>query len=184
MKPRDDRDEFLLSTYWLSSWNASVQHAGVYVKSIAGTSDANLKKQKSEFRKRVIEWIDANLISQYRFSVSAKTHEKNLQALADFGTEIGKPILRNGRYRIGVAQKLLNLQLKYLWCMNRISMPPHCPIDSIIQKCLEKDDRCPWTRMSNIGQYNKVIRKLSDVAKQANISLAEWELAKYLSLIS
>lgn len=35
-------------------------------------------------------------------------------------------------FRIGSAQKALNLYRKYLWCLGYIPFPPHCPFDATI----------------------------------------------------
>ena len=45
-----------------------------------------------------------------------------------------KKFSRNGiSFKIGHSQKLLNLMLKYYWCLEWLKYtPPHCPIDRMI----------------------------------------------------
>jgi hypothetical protein len=38
-----------------------------------------------------------------------------------------------GKINFGIAQKMLNLYLKYMWSLGNIQEPPHFPVDRIIQ---------------------------------------------------
>ena len=49
-----------------------------------------------------------------------------------FGNKIGSDVLGQLSYKYGIAQKFINLSLKYHWCLDLIQEPPHCPIDSTI----------------------------------------------------
>jgi hypothetical protein len=66
-------------------------------------------------------------------------------------------------YKYGVAQKLLNLFLKYLWCLGTIAEPPHCPVDRIIiGKTCYKDKN--WTEIvQRSEQLDKTQRLLSQL---------------------
>lgn len=76
------------------------------------------------------------------------------------------------RFRIGVAQKALNLYLKYLWCLDRIPVPPHCPFDSTVLRELELE--FSWTRSSKIEDYKSWVEHAKVAA--GTKTLAEWEL--------
>ena len=104
-------------------------------------------------------------------------HENNIVAFAASLSASHGETLLDGRFRIGSAQKALNLFLKYLWCVGDIPEPPHCPFDfQIIQK-LPAAVRCNWTSLDSVEVY----RALVAAAKAAAVSrsLAEWELTEY-----
>ena len=86
------------------------------------------------------------------------------------------------KYRYGIAQKLLNLYLKYLWCIKLIHTPPHCPIDRIIINKLKL--KCNWTQINDEKYYRRIIEKIKKTIKldevhSPNESIAEWELKVY-----
>lgn len=83
--------------------------------------------------------------------------------------------LHNGRFRIGVTQKLVNLHLKYLWTAGIIPEPPHCPIDGIIRD--KARINYDWTTSDSIGEYRNAIAGLKKVA--GGISLSAWELREF-----
>jgi hypothetical protein len=53
--------------------------------------------------------------------------------------------------RIGLAQKALNLYLKYLWCLGEIHEPPHCPLDSIVLGQVPGCKDVRWTLIATLG---------------------------------
>lgn len=82
--------------------------------------------------------------------------------------------LSDGRFRIGLAQKALNLYLKYLWCAGFAARPPHCPVDAIILESAGIRAATPWTRLDSIEEYARLIEALRAIA--SGRPLAEWEL--------
>ncbi len=80
-----------------------------------------------------------------------------------------------------MAQKLLNLYLKYLWCMGHVAEPPHCPVDRIILAETTLRDRLNWTKITTREQYMSAINALRQVATAQGQSLAVWELLNYRS---
>lgn len=67
-------------------------------------------------------------------------------------------ILLCGKFRIGVAQKALNLFLKYAWALGMIPVPPpHCPFDSVVLAALPDSAKCGkcrnWTLMDSMACY-------------------------------
>lgn len=110
----------------------------------------------------------------YRSPVLDAAHLVNISALADgLSTEFA-PLFRDGRFRIGLAQKALNLYLKYLWCAGFAARPPHCPVDKFIQDYAKLKPVLNWTNLDSIVEYERLIRCLRDAA--GTRSLAEWEL--------
>ena len=179
MNSLNTKQEFLVSEMWILSWNASVQHAGIYRE---GAKD----RERRDFRDAVIAWTKKNLLDKYKKRVPPESHEENIESLAEAASEIGKDLLRSGGYRIGTAQKLLNLQLKYLWCLGLVARPPQCPpppppppVDSIILKKLNPADRVSWTQITEIEVYRRVIGKLEELASSKGESLAQWELEEF-----
>ena len=90
-----------------------------------------------------------------------------------------------GKFRIGTAQKALNLYLKYGWALGIIPEPPHCPIDSNVLAKIEKCPRsagcqiCPnktWTTICTTHEYLHFAQKAREAANAHGQSLARWEL--------
>lgn len=167
----NDKQKYLVSELWILSWNASVQRANLYAP--------NSEPHRSAFRAEIIAYADDKIIPQYRSAVSSKVHESNILKLSKRGTEIGAGILRAAGYKVGIAQKLLNLQLKYLWCSGLIEEPPHCPIDRIIINKTSLLDQVNWTGMVSIDEYRRVIHAVENEASLVGKSLAQWELEVY-----
>ncbi len=113
-------------------------------------------------------------------------HTRKIKKLADgltkkyrriFHNE-GKDGIKKKQFKIGRAQKLINLYLKYLWVAGEIQTPPpHCPFDAIILEKLGKVEK--WTKTDAIAQYKCWVDAACKAAKKENLSIAEWELVKY-----
>lgn len=78
--------------------------------------------------------------------------------------------------RYGTAQKILNVHLKYLWCLGRITDPPHFPVDRRIQETMKMKNVLSWTKhMKKEEEYMKVI-DFAVSQKHGEESLAAFEL--------
>lgn len=110
--------------------------------------------------------------------MSEEEHLSNIKKIADDLTVNFSHCLQNRRFRIGIAQKALNLYLKYLWCVGLIPIPPHCPFDSIIIGHLPECKHLNWTAIDSIDDYQKLVnaarKKIDDKP------IAEWELEIWL----
>ena len=104
-------------------------------------------------------------------------HLKEICSLADYLTTNHSETLKNGRFRIGTAQKALNLYLKYLWCIGAIPEPPHCPFDFQIIKRLPGIRQVPWTRLDDAESYKLLVTAARRAA--GPLSIARWELEVY-----
>ena len=163
--------QFLKSEFWILSWNGSVQRNSLYCD---GSSDYKRK----QFRREVICWLDGRMIPRYRNSVNGEQHKSHIQELCDQASAVAtSQVLGADRYHLAAAQKLLNLQLKYLWCAGKIAEPPHCPIDRIVLRAAECNDN--WTGMREMKQYENCIEAIRAKADEANKSIARWELDIY-----
>jgi len=161
---------FLVGEMWILSWNASVQRASKYGR---GISD----RDRMRFRADVIDYCQSAILGAYLSPVTVDDHLSNIQALRDHvrNHAIGRRLERP--YSIGNAQKLLNLQLKYLWCAGLISKPPHCPVDRIVLGHTHLRNKLAWTRIDSIGEYLRAIAAIREVAR--GMDLADWELANF-----
>ena len=111
---------------------------------------------------------------RYKNDIDEKKHVENIKEFVqDITNKYGK-ILKDNKFRVGRAQKLLNLYLKYLWVLGKISNPPHCPFDRKIIEELGLDIN--WTKLDSIDDYKKMVEKARNTAKDNNVSIAEWEL--------
>lgn len=107
--------------------------------------------------------------------VTEDEHVVYIEAVADrLSRDLGD-YLHGRRFRIGVAQKLVNIHLKYLWAADLCKQPPHCPIDGIIRDAAKLD--YDWTRSDSIQEYRNAITALKIVANGTNLS--EWELQNF-----
>ena len=164
------RKKFLLSEFWILSWGASVQRARLYKSGSDPT-------ERAKFRTDVIKYVRDLLIPLYKKRcVTEREHLQNIEELSGHGSRLGRSILGKDGYRIGVAQKLLNLQLKYLWCADLVAEPPHCPVDRVIINKTKLRNQVSWTQMTSIDEYSEVISAIREESDASGCSLAQWEL--------
>jgi hypothetical protein len=174
-----EKKKFLINQAIATSIIAAFQHAGVYE---VGLKDND--PRKNSLRKELAHRL-RSLGEKYHELVTAEPHCQNIQDLADTLTEIYKGIglLRNDRFRIGIAQKALNLYLKNLWCLDEITVPLHCPLDrQIIDKLDLKSRRSEydWTKLDDIEKYKELISLCDKKAREkGSRNIAEWELELY-----
>ena len=94
-------------------------------------------------------WLKAELVDlepAYRTgSVPDDDHVARIISLAEAASATHSSTLADGELRIGVAQKALNLYLKHLWCLGRISESPLCPFDAVVISRLPPSMRVPPT---------------------------------------
>lgn len=116
----------------------------------------------------------AQTAQEYASSVTEDRHVQKIRRIADELSAEHQHCLRAGRFRVGIAQKALNLYLKYLWCQGRIPTPPHCPFDRRMIDRIPGADTQNWTELDNIDDYLQLVA----AAKRASAgrTLSEWEL--------
>lgn len=163
---KTNQNKFILSEIKMYAWTASVQRNTVYKE------DVN-EYNKNIFRLDIINYVDSLVFPDYYVIVDEDIHINNIIKIQEKANDKFSAILDKDVHRIGTIQKHFNLYLKYLWCLNKIPMPPHCPIDKII--LIKAGDRSTaWTKMETIDEYITAINKIKDKAN--GIPLAEWEL--------
>jgi len=165
---------FLVDQSIVNSIGGAFQRANVYAEGLTETHpDRDTLRDALQGKLR-------SLGTQYVASVSDTGHCHNIARLADeLSQEFAESgILRNNRFRIGIAQKALNLYLKYLWCLGDIPPPPHCPLDRRIIDKLGLPPGHPgeydWTKLDDLDKYKFLIEKCREKASPA--SIPEWEL--------
>jgi hypothetical protein len=162
--------EFLRNEFWILSWNASVQRALRYAEN---APDAG----KREFREAIIRFCNEEIIPCYQDPTSEDKHIGNIVRICDYATQQDKGLLLAKPYNIGISQKLLNLQLKYLWCAGYIERPPHCPVDRIILSKTRLKGKMNWTQITTIDEYMKAISAIRDSAGSQHFT--DWEIEAF-----
>ena len=171
MDEKKEINKFLYGEFYMLAQNGALQRGVRIYKE----SDSNEKK---EFRKALKEKVTGIAESYYSKKVSEKKHISNIEEISEDLSEKYQKILANGKFRIGRAQKVLNLYLKYLWCAGFILEPPHCPFDANVindkKRGLGRNDA--WTRIDDIREYKDLVEEAHKKADGKKMSLAQWEL--------
>lgn len=168
--------QFVTDKLCILSWAASVQRANLYKKGIA-------YPLKEYFRKNVIGFLIDIIIPKYTDDgCSEEQHYKNIEELISYANEVGSDILGDSCYKYGVAQKLLNLTLKYYWCPGLIKEPPHCPVDRNIISKTKYKEKINWTQIITKKEYEEIINAIRELAIEKQLSIPMWELEYYNDL--
>lgn len=136
-------------------------------------SESATEKAKNHFLNALREKLD-EISSGYQSMVTEEEHLSNIKRLSNELSSRFSHCLKNGRFRIGISQKGLNLYLKYLWCVNLIASPPHCPFDSIVISYLPDCKDLNWTSIDTIEDYSRLVKAARRVANDK--PLPKWEL--------
>jgi hypothetical protein len=176
--------QFIEEELVANSIRGAFQRGKVYADSSACT-----ERDRERLRKRLTDLL-RRLATQYCTTVASEEHNQNILEIADSLTsEFGNEgILRDDKFRIGVAHKALNLYLKYLWCVGKVATPPHCPFDSqIIAKLpLTQQQRrdLKWTELESITDYQILVDAgLRKIRTTGHPSLSEWELEEWRRML-
>ncbi|HMW84121.1 MAG TPA: hypothetical protein PKA73_10355, partial [Pseudomonadales bacterium] len=104
-----EQQTFLEDEFFSMTLMATVQRGKLYrVSSGEAEKDAFRRALRSELER---------LTEQYSVGVSEAQHLANIENLANSLSGSHPNALNAGRFRIGSAQKALNLHLKYMWCL-------------------------------------------------------------------
>lgn len=136
------------------------QHVKIYPKEWT-------TEEREKFRLNIRRQLD-ELVEKYSVGlISSEEHISILDSLAS----------RNN-FAFGVAQKLLNLYLKYLWCVDEIKTPPHCPVDSRILAEVNLTE-IRWSKMDR-ASYENALHYISEKSsKEGFQNISEWELETF-----
>ena len=164
-----NQEDFLRDETFSLTLMATVRRAKVYKH---GLSERERRAFQVALRPRL-----EDITKQYESEVAEDTHVRNSLGLSDYFTLKCGTVLKDGRFRIGAAQKALNLYLKYLWCLGKIPAPPHCPFDSQIICKLPGCKGMNWTSLDTEQEYRRLVMAAKSVAN--GTCLADWELQVY-----
>lgn len=139
-----------------------------------------LKETDRSLLHRVLRQELHQISQAYESTSPEADHVQRIVALSASVSSAAGSVLEAGRFRIGSAQKALNLYLKYLWCAGWIGTPPHCPFDAIVLRRVPGSRDVAWTRLDTEADYLQVVANAKAAAHGQ--SLAEWELALYNDL--
>ncbi len=185
---KDHKKEFLENEAWMLSVAAAFQHISVY-------TDKSETKGRKELREKLKKLVQDIVQQQYLSKVSDEKHLKNIEKIRT-ESKLLKEVSLSFDFSFGVAQKLLNLYLKYLWCLDLLNEtdPPHFPVDSIIIKELSKEGKTiqmkplaldkPWSQFENediyleVINYAKALKEKHPTLKNKSLAAIELELYK------
>ena len=168
----DAKLDFIVGELWFMAWSGSVQRAKLYKKGLDSSSETTRL-----FREKIVARLSSHVIPQYRnIGVTEEQHYRNIEELIAYANSIDPQVLGQLGYKYGVAQKLLNLALKYQWCLGLISEPPHCPVDRTVIKETKYKDRINWTQIVKRSEYQSVIEDIKRLARNGGQSPSMWEL--------
>lgn len=168
------RHDFLKTQLFQLTVAATMQRNKVY-------ADATTEAERAAFRGALRKQLEA-ITPLYSTQADDQKHEESISSMADTLSRAHYGVLVDGRFRIGTAQKALNLWLKYLWCSNFLpTEPPHCPFDRIIiQGQLPRElHYINWTTLDNMPDYRKLWQAAKELANVKSLSIAQWELVTY-----
>lgn len=117
---------------------------------------------------------------EYEYPVSEDRHCDIIEEIANTLSREFLAILSGGRFRIGIAQKALNLYLKFKWCLCKIPPPPHCPFDRRIIDAVRRNcqyEGPSFTEMETIEEYRSLVEAAKCVA--GHKPLPYWELEEW-----
>ncbi|MFW2135000.1 hypothetical protein ACK2M7_01725 [Chryseobacterium sp. TY4] len=160
-----EKEKFLRWQFWILTVSASFSRANIYVPEVD-------QESKEEFKKHLFNSLE-KLSEHYQYPVS---EERHIQIISDYIHESTKysNILQGEMLRYGVAQKMVNLYFKYLWCAGYIPNPPrHFPLDRLIQNGTKI---ISWTKLHEDDDF-RYLEKLNELCSEDN--KAEWELLEY-----
>jgi hypothetical protein len=171
--------EYVMQQLWNSTVRASLTRAGEIYASHATSRDRQF------FRESLYHQV-VKLVERYdRDEVDEQLHISLIRNLSHDMSTFCAHILIDRRFSFGHAQKVLNLFLKYHWCVYGSFVPPHFPVDRLIQIELGIKSPFNWTSWVEPTEYLQVIDFAKGVARmQGFSSLAELELSLYQKAVS
>ena len=157
---------FIQKEIWMLTFGAAFQRSSAYVSNASDTEKVYFKNMMSGHIGFFIDGYKGG-------NISDDQHITNIKDISKYSENFSE-LFVEGRINFGIAQKMLNLFLKYQWCLGNIQEPPHFPVDRIIQQSLNQWARRkgitqlelkPWTRFTDEKHYLEVINLARTIAK-------------------
>jgi len=167
------KNTFINEEIWILTFGGAFQRSGIYEN-----IDLN-DPRRTLFRNDIKYYIETNILPQYcNLTIEEDKHIKNLLNFSKWSKKYSE-IIKGGYLKLGISQKLINLYLKYQWCLGNIQEPPHCPFDRIIIQKLGYNPVPSWTKLESEKEYRELVSKAKAIANASNKSIAEWELSVF-----
>jgi len=163
--------EFIDNAIWSSSIAGAFQRGKIYCKgsSLSDSQKIAFKNKLKEIVKS--QTVDVGATKSGCFVKKLKNIQDRINIMIK-GDEYSEGI---NEFRFGTTQKLVNLYLKYQWCLGWRNEPPHCPFDGIILgKRLGLPDK--WTESDDVRDYLIWVEAAKKKASLEGKSIAQWEL--------
>lgn len=146
---------------------------------------ASFKQKREQFGPALQEEL-RKLARSYEKPVEGEQHIQTIRGLAERLSKDFAEVLNDDILVFGIAQKALNVYLKYLWCADSSKVnPPHCPFDYDIISTLKLKPRTEhrWTFCDSEDDYREWVRAAWDTTKKKGYSsLAEWEVVEWAAI--
>ena len=130
-------------------------------------------------KEEVKQWVRQRLLELgKKYKSENLTESEHVAEILRFKVEVSNRFpaaLHEGKLRFGVAQKLVNLYVKYLWTVGAVNSAHHCPLDGIINKVANLGYE--WNTSDSEPNYIEAISKLRSHAGE--ISLPQWEIRAF-----
>ena len=156
------------------------------------TENAHLKQMKIEFKNEVIDYLSASI--PHLNDVSDL-----IESVSDIGNQYPDLFKQNCRFTIGLAQKWVNMTLKYLWIIGAIDGERlHAPIDRYILKasisndneyCLgieydyQNNNLNNWPSWDDINEYNNLQDRIRTEVENRYFGLPiKWENKAWIAM--
>ncbi|MCI1265115.1 MAG: hypothetical protein LKG19_00990 [Saprospiraceae bacterium] len=157
---------------WAATRQGAFQRSNIYLN---GQINNDKKRAFREFIKKFL--FDNIFKKHYKTKINEEQLYNLIADLQKHSQLNFNEILKGGELRFGNAQKVINLYLKSMWIAEWLDIPPHFPVDRIIQNIM--GTILPWTNMDKAG-YNSIIVKAQKLMlADGYTELAEWEAIKY-----
>lgn len=164
----DAKKEFIQNVIFSNTIQGAFQRVRIYNEEVSPS-------EKDEFKIWLRKCLSEVVLSYHKKQISSDEH---LSCIRELQRKVGL-INKNIVLSFGVTQKLLNLNLKYLWCWGELEYtPPHCPVDSFVLNEIGLRNK-RWSKMDEAG-YQQVLKRLNERAGHQKI--AEWELSFFNNL--
>ena len=128
--------------------------------------------QKDEVK----QWVRKHLLGlgeKYKYqNLSEGEHVAEIRRIKAEVSKRFPTALHEGKLRFGVAQKLVNLYVKYLCTVGAANSAHHCPLDGIVNKVAKLGYQ--WNTSDSELEYIEAISKLKSYA--GGTSLPQWEI--------
>ena len=188
IQPNLNKKEFIIDECLLFSIQAGVQTRNknypVYThRNNLPEKDRTNYNPGESLKNEIHDFLKSYVLEINRIGVSEENHCNKIAELADHLTQKHNAILHQNRFRIGIAQKIINLFLKYMWAMGEINEPCHCPIDGIVKKLiLERNNSIQltdWTQLDSMDEYQLYITAIKEICNEKKQTIAQWELTNW-----